>query len=107
MNIDWSKHTPREVRLALEAAPKVAGPWTRVPVDGRPLVFDWRRRGTRVGELAGDVAEVWHFQDEPASKPTYSAPRTGIEACASIEDGKARADAALVDAGWLLDNEVP
>ncbi len=64
MTIDWSKYTPREIRLALETAPLVAGPWRRIPLKDRPLVEDWRRCGCFVVAVRTEVAQVWCYGDE-------------------------------------------
>jgi len=103
-DIDWSKHTSHEIRKAMGSAPKVAGPWTKL---GRTT---WSRKPAN--GLWG--AEVDDFRELGPESSLATAGGTGIMYCvlggerffvASVEDGKAKADAAIVAAGWLLDDE--
>ena len=92
ITIDWSKYTAHQVYLALKNAPKVAGPWRE---DGH--------RSIRVTPRGSIIAEAY----ASARKWIAWSNVLGVtvEDCASLEEGKAKADATLRDAGWLLDDE--
>jgi hypothetical protein len=104
--INWADHTLAEVRRALDTAPKVAGPWQRA---SGMHTFDGEERWIRLprewvnGRFVG-IADVVSFGPGKRTIITYGHV-IGDDDASSLEDGKAKADAALRAAGWLLDDE--
>jgi hypothetical protein len=96
--IDWTVHSPHEIRMALKEAPKVAGPWVQ---DFYPLGQKWQRTA---GKRQRIVAEVIHNRGGEAPA-FYVEGFDDYDVCTSIEDGKTMADESLRAAGWLLDDE--
>ncbi len=94
--IDWSRLAPREAWEALNAAPKIAGPWgttTRHHPSGLPVAWDDSFVNFR-GEVTSRHVRV-------SSK---FSPSGGVE----YYPDRASADAALRAAGWVLvDDDAP
>jgi hypothetical protein len=87
----WASLTPREAFEALDAAPKVAGPWLVYGDDDEILA-----RSARVHDLI-----VYQDEDDPIVNVTGAAVLPDAEGYIEFR-GRDDADEALRAAGWLL-----
>ncbi len=91
--VDWASMSPREVRLAIAAAPKVAPPWKKWRTNYEEA---WSRDGVVV--VMGTMAKTFMIYTLPDEVDVAFGIETAIGAMRI-------ADAHLQSLGFILDDE--
>ncbi len=90
--VDWTSMSPREVRLAIAAAPKVAPPWKKWKTNYEA----WSREGVIVVMVT--MAETFMVYTAPERVDVAFDIKTAVDAMRI-------ADAHLQSLGFILDDE--